>query len=79
MVEGVPDQQLDVLVVELLTRLRRRPAGASLPVMVLSNYGEPDVIDQGRSLAALAHLLKAETTPGMVIDEIERLLPARSG
>jgi CheY-like chemotaxis protein len=62
---------------ELLARLRQdHPAGADLPVIVLSNYGEPDVIERGAALGALAHLIKAQTTPASLAEKI-RTLAAR--
>src|SRR5262245_19695034 len=59
---------------ELLARLRREPAGATLPVIVLSNYGDQEVLDRSHELGALAHLIKAQTQPPLLVAEIQRLL-----
>jgi DNA-binding response OmpR family regulator len=34
-----------------------------LPVIILSNYGESELVDRGLKLGALDYLIKAETTP----------------
>ena len=60
---------------ELLARLRRDPRAGRVPVIVLSNFGEPDVIAEGTALGALAHLIKSQTTPGSLADTIRELVP----
>ncbi len=60
---------------ELLARLRRDPMGAELPVIVLSNFDEADMIARGAELGALAHLVKAQTTPASLAGTIRSLLP----
>lgn len=42
------------------------------PVVILSNYGEPSMIDRGRSLGAIEYLVKSRVTPA----EIARQIPA---
>lgn len=42
------------------------------PVVILSNYGEPSMIDRGRSLGAVEYLVKSRVTPS----EISALIPA---
>lgn len=59
----------------LLERLRRVPGWTSLPVIVLSNYGELEVIKRGKALGVLEHLIKSQTTPASLIETIRRLLP----
>ena len=59
---------------ELLAQLRRASSGTDVPVIVLSNYGEQDLIDRGLALGALAHLIKSETTPASLVEWIARLL-----
>lgn len=41
------------------------------PVVILSNYGEPEMIDRGRSLGAVEYLVKSRVTPA----EISRQIP----
>lgn len=58
----------------LLAALRDDARSARLPVIVLSNFGEPDTIERGERLGALAHLIKSQTTPSSLA-EIIRALP----
>lgn len=48
---------------EVLQRLREREPTALVPVVILSNYGERDLIDRGLKLGALEFLVKAHTSP----------------
>jgi DNA-binding response OmpR family regulator len=36
------------------------------PVVILSNYGEPEMMDRGRSLGALDYFVKSRITPDLV-------------
>jgi len=60
---------------DLLDQLRRAPGGAGVPVIVLSNYGELEVIERGQMLGVLDHLIKSQTTPGSLVETIRRHLP----
>ena len=40
------------------------------PVVILSNYGEPSMIDRGRSLGAIEYLVKSRVTPADISDQI---------
>lgn len=40
------------------------------PVVILSNYGEPTMMDKGRSLGAVEYLVKSRVTPGMISEAI---------
>ena len=48
---------------EVLERLRAQEATARVPVVILSNYGEADLIERGLKLGALEFLVKAHTSP----------------
>jgi len=52
----------------VLERLRGDPARADIPVIVLSNYGEPELRERGLKLGALEFLVKADTTPRAAVD-----------
>ena len=62
----LPDQSGFELLAALNERLPSHP-----PVVILSNYGEPSMIDRGRSLGALEYLVKSRVTPA----EISHLIP----
>jgi DNA-binding response OmpR family regulator len=57
----------------LLAALRDDARCARVPVIVLSNYGERNVIERGVRLGALAHLIKSQTTPTALADTISAL------
>lgn len=59
---------------EVLARLRETPRGAQIPVIVLSNFGELEVVDHGVALGVAEHLVKSETTPDRLVDVIRRIL-----
>jgi len=40
------------------------------PVVILSNYGEPSMIDRGRSLGAVEYLVKSRVTPSEISEHI---------
>lgn len=40
------------------------------PVVILSNYGEPSMIDRGRSLGAVEYLVKSRVTPAEISAQI---------
>ena len=58
--------------IALLQRLRRSSSTESLPVVILSNYGEEDLIRQGLQLGALEYLIKANVTPAQLSQGIEK-------
>lgn len=46
----------------------------SIPVVVLSNLGEPGDIARGKALGAAGYIVKAHFTPTEVLNEVERIL-----
>jgi len=62
---------------ELLERLRRDVRGARVPVIVLSNYSDPELIRRGAELGALAYLIKSQTTPATLVETMCDLLSGR--
>jgi CheY-like chemotaxis protein len=56
---------------EVLRRLRTEPRTANIPVVILSNYGEKELVDRGLTLGALEFIIKAHTSPGQVSGGIE--------
>jgi CheY-like chemotaxis protein len=47
----------------VLEQLRGEPATAHIPVVILSNWNERELVEKGLSLGALEHLIKSQTTP----------------
>lgn len=56
----------------VLHELRERSETSSIPVVILSNYGEKELVERGLKLGALEFLVKANTTPSTLSSEIER-------
>ncbi len=48
---------------EVLSHLRSEPETAHIPVVILSNFSEPELIERGRALGAHDYLVKAHTPP----------------
>ena len=57
---------------EVLERLRANPTTTNIPVIILSNYGEPELRQKGLKLGALEFLVKADTTPKQLSTRVER-------
>jgi DNA-binding response OmpR family regulator len=63
---------------EVLARLRANPLTAMIPVIILSNFGEPEFRERGLKLGALEFLVKADTTPARLSDAVERATRPRA-
>ena len=63
---------------EVLERLRASAATASIPVVIVTNYGEPELQQRGFRLGALEFLVKADTTPARLSETFERLSETQS-
>lgn len=48
---------------EVLERLRSEPRTEDVPVVILTNFSEPDMIERGRELGAQDYLVKVDTSP----------------
>jgi two-component system, OmpR family, alkaline phosphatase synthesis response regulator PhoP len=57
---------------EVLRQIRASAETAALPVIILSNYGEPDLREKGLQLGVLDYLVKADTTPSQLSEAVER-------
>ena len=58
----------------VLEALRKDPKTANLPVVILSNYSEKELIDRGLQLGALDYLIKTQTTPAHLSSGLEKWL-----
>ena len=63
---------------EVLERLRAGTSTASIPVVIVTNYGEPELQQRGLRLGALEFLVKADTTPARLSETFERLSETQS-
>ncbi len=63
---------------EVLESLRSAPETMHIPVIILTNYGEPELRERGMKLGALEFLVKADTTPAQLAESVERAIAPRS-
>lgn len=61
----LPDRSGLEIMADIKEKLPTHP-----PVVILSNYGEPSMIDRGYSLGALEYLVKSRVTPASVSQSI---------
>jgi CheY-like chemotaxis protein len=59
---------------EVLQALRSGPATAGIPVIILTNYSEPELVERGRELGAHDYLIKAHTPPAVLAEATRKWL-----
>ena len=55
---------------EVLSGLRNNPKTADMPVIILSNVGDPELLKRGSELGVLEFMIKAHTTPAQLCSRI---------
>jgi two-component system, OmpR family, phosphate regulon response regulator PhoB len=55
----------------VLEQLRLSDRTKDVPVIILSNYGERELVDRGLKLGALEYLIKSQTTPANLSRGVE--------
>jgi len=63
---------------EVLEQLRAGETTMHIPVIILTNYGEPELRERGLKLGALEFLVKAQTTPAQLSESVERATGPRA-
>ena len=58
----------------VLEELREQEATAHIPVIILSNYGEKELVDRGLKQGAMEFLVKAQTSPIVLSEGIDEWL-----
>jgi len=58
----------------VLEGLRAYDRTKNVPVVILSNYGEQELVDRGLKLGALEYLIKSQTTPANLSRGVENWL-----
>lgn len=61
---------------QVLAALRADGRTVSLPVVILSNYDDPELIERALQLGAIDYLVKSKATPGKVSSGITRWMAA---
>ena len=54
-----------------LEQLRASERTRNVPVVIVSNYGEHELVSRGLQLGALDYLIKSQTTPGQLSEGIQ--------
>lgn len=60
----------------VLENLRADEATAPIPVVILSNWNERELVERGMTLGALDHLIKSQTTPARLSQRLRDWLKA---
>ena len=55
----------------VLEGLRSNESTKQIPVVILSNYGERELVERGLKLGALEYLIKSQTTPANLSRGVE--------
>jgi two-component system response regulator RpaA len=58
----------------VLERLRRDDRTKSLPVVILSNFSQAELVQRGLRLGALEYLIKSQTTPAQLAGNVPNWL-----
>lgn len=61
--------------VAMLGRLKVDVITANLPVVMLTNFGQENLVKQSFSLGAADYILKYKVTPAEMADKVDKLLP----
>ena len=59
---------------EILHRIKNDQKTKHIPVILLSNLGQPSDIEKGKNLGAVRFLIKAHVTPNEIINQIKEVL-----
>lgn len=59
---------------EILKQIKQNPDTKSIPVLMLTNLGQDDVIKEGFSLGAQGYFIKASYTPDQIVEEVKNIL-----
>ena len=60
---------------EVLERLRTAPNTAAVPIVILTNFSEPEMIKRGQELGAQDYLVKVDTSPAVLAAAARKWLP----
>ncbi|MDQ6691243.1 MAG: response regulator [Candidatus Dormibacteraeota bacterium] len=60
---------------DVLRSVQASDETATIPVLILSNYGEPGMVHEGLRLGARDYLIKSQTTPVQLSMRVRELVP----
>jgi DNA-binding response OmpR family regulator len=64
--------------IEVLKQLKANPATKNLPVAMLTNLTEENVMKEALSLGAVAYLIKVRFTPPEIINKVKELIAGKA-
>ena len=59
---------------EILAQLKKNPSTEAIPVIVLSNLGQKEDVERAMSAGAIDYLVKANFTPGEIVQKIREAI-----
>lgn len=59
---------------ETLQKIRQLPNGANIKVIALTNMNDPATVSEIEKLGVVKHIVKANTTPGVIVDTIRQVV-----
>ncbi|OGY45141.1 MAG: hypothetical protein A2729_00090 [Candidatus Buchananbacteria bacterium RIFCSPHIGHO2_01_FULL_39_14] len=60
---------------DLLETIKKEEKTKNIPVMIISNLGQPEDMAQGRALGAMDYLIKSDLSLDEVIKKVRKILP----
>ena len=57
-----------------LAELKQDPKFKNIPVIIISNLGQPDAVERGLKAGAADYIIKANATPHEIVKKVETLL-----
>jgi CheY-like chemotaxis protein len=63
---------------EVLERLRGTPNTAAVPIVILTNFSEPEMMERGKELGAQEYLVKVDTPPALLAAAARKWVPRRT-
>jgi CheY-like chemotaxis protein len=63
---------------EVLERLRGAPNTAGVPVVILTNFSEPEMMERGKALGAQDYLVKVDTPPAQLAAAAWKWVPRKT-
>ncbi len=64
---------------DVLKKIKEKEEVKDIPVVLLTNLGQDNVIREGFSLGAIGYLIKAAYTPTQIIEEVKKFLRESEG
>ncbi len=63
---------------EVLQQAQKDPDVNTIPIMVLSNLGQPEDIERAKSLGAKEYVVKAYFTPNEIVEKLKSIIGGNS-